>query len=359
MMNNCNSESHQTRRIAILQHGGLRGINGKTGLSLLRYRPAEIVAVIDNQTAGKSLRKVTKIPLTREIPIVATLRESLQFTPDTIVIGIAPVGGTLPDQWLLELREAVRAGISIWNGLHFPLAADVEISRALSSNVRVWDMRTEPQNVTCGKGKAQMLTCKRVLFVGTDMAIGKMTAALELDRAAKSRGLRSKFVATGQTGMMIAGDGICLDAVRVDFATGAVESEIMRHGPFNDVLWIEGQGSMLNPASTATLPLIRGSQPTQLILVHKARMVHLQQFPHVRIPPLDKVVEFYEHVAAAGGAFPSVRVVGVALNTWGLSNDAALVEVARIKKMTGLPCVDVVRHGCDPLLDAVCNISNA
>jgi uncharacterized NAD-dependent epimerase/dehydratase family protein len=325
---------------------------GKTGLSLLRYNPQKIVVVIDSESAGHSLRDITGLPLERDIPIVATIADALQYQPQAVAIGIAPLGGRLPEAWLEDLRFAVRHGVSVWNGLHTPLKSDPQIAECLGSGVYVWDMRKEPPGLMSGKGRARQLACKRVLFVGTDMAIGKMTAALECDKAARKRKVRSKFIATGQAGMMIAGDGVCLDAVRVDFASGAVETELMKDGPDNAVLWIEGQGSLLNPASTATLPLIRGSQPTHMILVHRAKMRHLQEFPEIPVPPLSAVIELYETVASAGGAFGAPKVCAIALNTWGLDeNDArAAVEEARA---TGLPCTDAVRYGADVLLNAV------
>jgi uncharacterized NAD-dependent epimerase/dehydratase family protein len=352
-MSNSSFDVRHVNRLAILQHGGLRGKHGKTGLSLLRYCEDKIVAVIDETCAGGSLREITNLPLRREIPIVATVGDALAYSPQAIAIGIAPRGGRLPEAWLGELRGAVRAGVSVWNGLHDRLKSDPEIASALRAGVDVWDMRQEPAGLVNGTGLARALPAKRILFVGTDMAIGKMTAALECDREARRRGLKSKFIATGQAGMMIAGDGMCLDAVRVDYASGAVEAEMMRHGPSNDCLWVEGQGSFLNPASTATLPLIRGTQPTHLVLVHRAGMQHLRDYPHIPIPPLDRVVAMYELVAAGAGAFPRVPVVAVALNSWGLSDEEAKREIAAARASTGLPCTDAVRFGSGAILDAI------
>jgi uncharacterized NAD-dependent epimerase/dehydratase family protein len=150
---------------------------------------------------------------------------------------------------------------------------------------------------------------------------------------------------------MLEGDGIALDAVRVDFAAGAVEQMVMRYGKNYDILHIEGQGSLLHPGSTATLPLIRGSQPTHLILVHRAGQTEVMN--GVPIPPLTEVVKLYETVASAGGAFPSVRVAGVALNTHHLDELAAKDAIAQTESETGLPCTDVVRYDAGKLLDAV------
>ena len=286
MVNPTSQTIRQPQRLAILQHGGFTARFGKTGLSLLRYRGAEVVAVIDRETAGRSLREVSNMPGLPDIGVVASVEEALASRPTALAIGISPSGGIVREEWWPELRAAIRGGASLWNGCHTPLVSDPEIAAAVRPGVYVWDMRREPAGLRPGSGGARNLACKRVLFVGTDMNIGKMTAALEFDREAKARGVRSAFIGTGQTGMMICGSGMCLDAVRVDYASGAVEAELMRDGPGADIVWVEGQGSMLNPASTATLPLLRGTQPTHLVLVHKAGMKHLHAFPHVTIPPL-------------------------------------------------------------------------
>jgi uncharacterized NAD-dependent epimerase/dehydratase family protein len=167
------------------------------------------------------------------------------------------------------------------------------------------------------------------------------------------RGWRSKFLATGQTGLMLEGDGVALDAVRVDFAAGAVEQLVMRFGKHYDILQIEGQGSLLHPGSTATLPLIRGSQPTHLVLVHQAGQTHNRNNPHVPIPPLPEVIRLYEMVASAGGAFAKVPVVGIALNTRDLDESGARDAIAQTIAETGLSCTDPVRFGGGVLLDAV------
>ena len=343
----------QPQRLAILQHGGFSSRFGKTGISLLRYRPAEVVAVVDREMAGRSLRAVSGMDHVPDLTVVGTVAEALAAQPTALAIGISPSGGKVREEWWPELREAVRAGVSIWNGCHTPVVADPEIAAALRPGVYVWDMRREPPSLGPGTGGARNLACKRVLFVGTDMNIGKMTAALEFDRTARARGIRSAFVGTGQTGMMISGTGMCLDAVRVDFASGAVEAEVVRCGQNADIVWVEGQGSLLNPASTATLPLLRGTQPTHLIMVHKPALKHLHSFPHITIPPLAEVIPFYESVARAAGVFAPAPVVGIALNTWGLDECVAREAVAATEASTGLPTTDAVRFGCDAVLDAV------
>ncbi|MEM8501709.1 MAG: DUF1611 domain-containing protein [Cyanobacteria bacterium P01_D01_bin.1] len=336
-------------RIAILLHNGLEGSKGKTGISLLRYSQNEIVAVIDETAVGASVQELTGVA--RQVPVVASVQDALAFNPTVLAIGLAPSGGRLPDPWYAEVKQAVSAGLSVMNGLHTRMNADPEISSQIQPGRWVWDIRQEPEGLEVGSGKARLLECDRILTVGTDMSIGKMSTSIELTRAAKARGLRAKIIATGQTGLMLGADGIALDAIRVDYASGAVEQAVVRNAPNQDVLFIEGQGSLLNPGSTATLPLMRGSQPTHLILVHKAGMTHLQHFPDFEIPTLSKVVSFYETAVCAGGTFANTPVAGVALNTFGLSEEDALGAIARVTEETELPCSDVVRFGGSSLLE--------
>jgi uncharacterized NAD-dependent epimerase/dehydratase family protein len=326
--------------------------NGKMGYGLMRYGVAPVVAVIDRSNAGRNLRELTRIDC--DAPIVASVAESLAYRPDTLVPAIAPPGGALPEEWLRDVKEALAAGMSLVNGLHRPLAKDPELAPLVRPGRWIWDVRQEPEGLENGMGRAKMLPCRRVLFVGTDMACGKMTAALEMHREALRRGVRSRFVATGQIGIAIAGEGAPLDAVRIDFATGAVEREVLRQGADADVLWVEGQGSLLHPASTATLALMRGAVPTDLVLVHRAGQEHIARSAEVRIPPLKDAIALNEAVCSAAGALPAARVRALALNCGHLDDEEARRAVERVAAETGLAAADVVRRGgAARLIDAL------
>ncbi|MFM7450647.1 MAG: DUF1611 domain-containing protein [Leptolyngbyaceae cyanobacterium] len=343
-------------RLAILLHDGIKNATGKTGLAMLRYTSAQVVCVVDRQSAGRSLLELTSI--NRSVPIVASVEAALSYKPDVLAIGIAPSGGKLPEAWRGEIEKAIKAGLSIANGLHTPLAEDPELQALLQPEQWVWDVRREPTGLTVGSGAARTLSCLRVLTVGTDMGVGKMSTSLELHRAALNRGLRSCFLATGQAGIMISGSGVPLDAVRVDFASGAVEQMVMAAGQNADILQIEGQGSLLNPASTATLPLMRGSQPTHLILVHRAGQQSIRNFPGFTIPPLRQVVTLYEVLAEACGVFAATRVAAIALNTAHLTEHAAEAAIEQVNIETGLPCTDPVRFGAEVLLNSILGIKH-
>ncbi|MCC0176974.1 DUF1611 domain-containing protein [Waterburya agarophytonicola K14] len=335
-------------RVAILLEDGIKGNHGKTGLAFLRYSDTDIVAIIDRSCAGESLAQLTQID--RHIPIVADTKAALVYQPDVLLIGIAPSGGKLPASLEKEIKIAVDAGVSIINGLHTLLEPKYP---NLQPQQWIWDIRQEPPGLSIGTAKVRSLLARRILTVGTDMAIGKMSTSLEIHRAAKIAGIKANFVATGQAGIAIAGKGIALDAVRVDFAAGAVEKTVMNAAEDNELIIIEGQGSLLHPGSTATLPLIRGSQPTGLILVHRAGAKHIRDLPDVSIPPLPEVIKLYETVASAGGTFGEVKVKAIALNTFGMDEDAANQVIQSTQELTGLPCSDVVRFGGKTLLSAI------
>ena len=334
-------------RVAILLEDGIKGHHGKTGLAFLRYSRSNTVAVIDRACAGKSLTVLTGIE--RDVPIVRDVTAALAYKPNVLLIGIAPSGGQLPPNLQQEVTKAIDAGISIINGLHTLLNP---LYPNLKSQQWIWDIRQEPDNLTIGKAKAKYLNARRILTVGTDMAIGKMSASLEIHRAAIDSGIKAQFIATGQAGIAIAGQGLALDAVRVDFAAGAVEQAVLDIGKDSELIIIEGQGSLLHPGSTATLPLIRGSQATGLILVHRAGARHIRDLPDVLIPPLPEAIELYETVASAGG-MGDVKVKAIALNTYGMDTPTARLAIESTTQATGLPCSDVVRFGGNTLLSAI------
>jgi uncharacterized NAD-dependent epimerase/dehydratase family protein len=345
--------------VVLLLHHGLDNLSGKTGLAMLRYRSGPIVAVIDPDHAGGDLAAITGIR--RVVPVVADMAAALAFRPEAAVVGLAPSGGRLPAEMDADVLLALESGLHLASGLHSRLADDPRFAAACRRPGQwIWDLRREPEALEVATARCAALPCRRLLAVGSDMAVGKMSACLELQAAAQRRGLDARFVGTGQAGILISGQGVALDAVRVDYAAGAVESAVLRAaegaGPETMVL-VEGQGSLCHPGSTATLPLLRGSQPTDLLLVHRAGQSHVRTRPGavpVAIPPLPEVIATLEAVAAQGrpdGHRPRVRAV--ALNTALLSGTAAEEAIRDVGTRTGLPCFDPVRHGADWLLTAL------
>lgn len=323
--------------------GALKDIAGKMGFGVLRYSPNPIACVIDPEFAGQDAADVTGIP--RHCPVVATVEEACDLGAQVFLLGIAPPGGLIPTEWYPDIDRAWNQGMTVVNGLH-------DLLGPRFGGERVWDIRVEPEGLGVNHGRARELPAKRVLFIGTDMAIGKMTAGLEMWAEAKRQGIKAEFVATGQIGITITGSGVPLDAVRVDFASGSIEREMLRY-PSAELILVEGQGSLIHPGSTATLPLLRGSMPTHLILCHRAGQDHLARIPEIAIPDLHEFVGLYQDLAAANGSFPRPEMVGIALNCGHLSDDEARVACEELEAKTGWPTVDPVRHGTGRLLEAL------
>jgi uncharacterized NAD-dependent epimerase/dehydratase family protein len=339
-------------RVVLLQHGGLAHLSGKTGLTLLRYRRGPVVAVVDPDQAGRSLGEVSGIH--RDVPVVGSLAEALPYGPEVAVVGLAPSGGRLPQPVRADLAAALRAGLSVASGLHSRIGDDPELACLRRDSAWIWDLRREPEGLVVAAARAAALPCRRLLAVGSDMAVGKMSACLELAAAAECLGIPARFVGTGQAGILISGQGVALDAVRVDYAAGAVEAAVLEAGgdlgPEGLVL-VEGQGSLAHPGSTATLPLIRGSQPTDLLLVHRAGQRHIKGLPDLPIPPLPELIAAVEALAALGrpdGRRP--RVKAVALNTGHLERAQGDLACRQVAAQTGLPCGDAVRGDAPRLL---------
>lgn len=339
-------ERHQ--RLAIYMEGAVTNTIGKMGFGVLRYSPQPVACVIDSEYAGQDVADVIDSP--RSAPIVASVKEAVEKGAEVLVLGIAPSGGMIPPEWMPVIDEAVAHGLSVVNGLHDRLApryGDLEGNW-------IWDIRVEPEDIGVATGRARELDNKRVLMIGTDMAVGKMTAGLELYRQLREREISTEFVATGQIGITVTGRGIPLDAVRVDYACGAVEKAVLEASADGaEVVIVEGQGALCHPGSTANLPLLRGTQPTHLVLCHRAGQTHLTKLPDVAIPPLREYIRLYEDLASVGGTFPWPHTIGIALNTSHLDEIEAVRAIAAVEREVGIPTCDPVRFGPDRLANAL------
>lgn len=333
-----------TTKIAIYMEGALGHPSGKMGYGLLRYSRNPLVAVIDSTKVGDRVSRYAAGA--QNCPIVRNLEEARELKAEALVLGIAPPGGVIPEHWLKPIDQAIDLGFSIINGLHTHLAPRYA---QLKPGQWIWDIRKEPEHLSIASGKAQELPNKRVLFIGSDMAVGKMTAALELHRSALAARQKAEFIATGQIGITIAGSGIALDAIRLDFACGAVENAVMA-AKDAELIIIEGQGSLGHPGSTANLPLLRGACPTHLIFCHRAGQATLRSAPHIRIPPLAQLIKLYEDLSAACNTFTRPQTIAVCLNTGHLNSDEASVATREIEQELGLLTVDVVREGAARIL---------
>jgi len=339
-------------RLAIFAEGLFAKHTGKTAHGVIRYGTREVVAVIDSSCAGRTANEVEPFCL-RPVPIVSTLEEAIGRGAERLLIGVAPPGGKLDPAWRPVLLEAVKAGLSLEAGLHTQLADDLELrDAAAEARVVLRDLRAAPPDLTVPEGPYSRRDSARVVHsVGSDTVIGKKVVTLELDRAARERGLRSVYVPTGQTGVAIAGWGIAVDHVISDYVAGAGERLVREGAERGNLLFVEGQGALFHPAySGVTLGLLHGSAPDLMVLVHKPNATHNRNYPDLPIPPLGELIEAYEAVASR---VRPARVAAIALNTSDLGEDAARIAVADAERQTGLVADDVVRFGADRVLDAV------
>jgi len=309
----------------------------------MRYGADPVVAVVDSERPGEALDGV---------PVVATVEDALAYEPTTALVGVATAGGRLPEEWRAILTSAITAGLDLESGMHQFLGDDPELSAVAEEHgAEIRDLRRAPAGLSVPTGENLKHDATVLLTVGSDCAIGKMSVSLELDRGARERGLRSVFVPTGQTGIAIEGWGIAVDAVVADFIAGAAERLVLEGAARGDLLWVEGQGSLIHPDySGVTLGLYHGSAPHFLVLCHQVGDKHIQDLPAHPIPSLPDLVELHERIALP--ARPA-KVVALALNTRRLDEESARAAIEAAEGETGLPADDPVRFGPGRLLDAI------
>ncbi len=264
---------------------------GKTMRGIVRYRRDEVVAILDSERAGETYEGV---------PIVGSVADALPYEPDTALIGVAVAGGRLGPAWRALILESIDAGMGVEAGMHEFLADDPELAAlAAERGVELHDLRKPPEDLSVPTGENLTHGATVVLTVGSDCAVGKKTMAIELHREAERRGLASVFVPTGQTGIMIEGWGIAVDAVVADFLAGAAERLVLEGSKRGDLLWVEGQGALLHPQfSGVTLGLLHGSAPHALVLCHAAGTTEFEGVPGHPLASLAELVDLYERVGA-------------------------------------------------------------
>jgi D-glutamate N-acetyltransferase len=343
-------------RYLIVADGDFGPMTSKTANSVIRYLPDRTVGVLDRQQAGQTVQDV--LGFGGAIPIVGSMREGLALGPTAVLIGIAPQGGRLPEEWREWLAEALDHGCDLWSGLHTFLSDDpILAAKARRTGRKLFDLRRPPADLPIASGLAKQVEPLVVLTVGTDCNVGKMTAQLQLTRRLNERGIRTRFVATGQTGIMIEGWGIAVDAVVADFIAGAAERLVLEGSRDADVVLVEGQGSINHPGySGVTLGLLHGACPDALILCHHSSREYIGDYREeawLRIPPLSEYIRLYETI---GSAVHPTKVIGISLNTYDLSEAEALSQCERAARETGLPATDPVRFDPGPLLDAVAGV---
>lgn len=317
---------------------------GKTLRGVMRYRRESVVAILDTERVGES---------DDGVPIVGSVDDALRLKPNTALVGVVTQGGHFPGDWQELLKSCVTKGLDLENGLHVRLR-DIPslVALAAERNVELRDLREPPADLSTVTGTNLDVEATIVLTVGSDCAIGKMTATCELDLEARKRGLRSVFVPTGQTGIAIAGWGIAVDAVVSDFLAGAAERLVVEGGNRGDLLWVEGQGAILHPVySGVTVGLMHGSAPHLYVLCHEVgRTVVEGDATASPIVSLSELVELHERMSLR---LRPAKVACIALNSSAVSEEEARAAIAAAEDETGLPADDPVRFGAGKLLHAV------
>ncbi len=277
-----------------------------------------------------------------------SLEDAVAAGARTLIVGVANRGGTFGDTWEPSLVRALELGMDIASGLHHRLAELPAVAAAAQRlGRRLFDVRHADRTFPIANGEKR--PGRRLLAVGTDCSVGKMFAALALEREMRSRGLDCDFRATGQTGILIAGSGVSIDAVVSDFVAGAVEQLAPAAAPGHWDL-IEGQGSLFHPSyAGVTLGLIHGSQPDAMLLCHEPRRPHMRGLPGRPLPDIAECIALNERCARLTN--PAATVIGICCNTSALSEADAGIELDRLAAAHGMPAVDPVRTGVAPIVD--------
>lgn len=308
----------------------------KTGLGLVQWRRDDCAAQVRLTPSAVDLG----LPDANTGEVIGKAR--------ALVIGTAPRGGVLPDHWIPHLCDAARAGIDIVAGLHVRLN-DVPtlVEAAAQGGALLWDVRVPPANLPIGTGNKR--TGKRLLTVGTDCAAGKKYTALSIAQEMQRRGISSDFRATGQTGIMIAGTGIPIDAVVSDFIAGAAETLSPDNAQEHwDI--VEGQGSLFHPSyAGVSLGLLHGSQPDAIVMCHPAARNGLLGLEDFSIPTIRAAIA--RNLEAGRLTNPAIQCVGVSINSTGLSAEEAAKLKAEISGDVGLPCIDPLLDGPGAIVD--------
>ena len=337
-------------RYLVLAEGQFGPMTSKTANGCIRYSPERVAGVLDSRHAGKTASQV--IGYGGDIPVVATVEDGLRLAPNALLIGIAPTGGRFPESWREIMRAAIRGGLEIWSGLHTFIGDDPEFAAlARERGVAIHDLRKPPADLTVAAGRARDVRSTIVLTVGTDCNIGKMTASLQLRDGLRKRNRSVAFAGTGQTGILIEGWGISVDAVIADFIAGAAERLTLDAAKEAEIVLVEGQGSLVHPSySGVTYGLMHGSLPHAMIMCTQPSRTAINNNPWVAIPPLGEFIALHERVLAP--LRPSTTIA-VAMNTYDLSEPAARDAIRRTEDETGLPATDPVRFDPAPIVDAI------
>lgn len=335
-------------KYAILAEGAFDYILSKTGNAIIRYHPEQVACVVDSKTAGKTAADVLGIG--EEIPVVATLQDAFQYGPNAVLIGTAPPGGRLRDSWRSMIRLAIENRLDVVAGLHSFLSDDIEFRKlAEEKGVHIRDLRKPPNPLPFSKGSWQTRKTPVLLTVGTDCDTGKMTAAWELKQELNTRDIIAAFVGTGQTGILLGGFGVAVDAVVSDFVAGAIETEVDKAAEESDIVIVEGQGSVTHMAySGVTVGLLHGCMPEMILLCHEPdRKLDTFDYP---MASFDMILNLYLKLVEP---FRPTELMGISLMTSLLDDATAARKVSEYEEHFNVPVSDPIRFGMDRIAENI------
>ena len=335
-----------SRKMVILTEGHSNPHTAKTACSVIRYRRQDVLAVLDSTQAGNDCQQVLGVG--EGLTFVASLDDVP--AANTLLIGIAPPGGKIPDPWRAIVLEAIDRSMDVISGLHDFISEDDEFAAAASQQgVQLVDVRKNDIE-TIARRPGFRPGCFRVHTVGHDCSVGKMVTAIEITRGLAARQLDTKFLATGQTGIMVEGDGYPIDRVIADFVSGAMERLVLEH-EHHDVLVVEGQGSLVHPSySAVTLGILHGALPHALVMCFEAGRETVTGVEHLGLPSLARLIEINEMMASLEHP---CKVVAVAMNGRRLESEEAETYRASLEEELALPVSDIFRNGPQRIVDAV------
>ena len=270
----------QKKKIVILSHGAFNYIKNKTGNMLIRYRTEEVVAVLDRTKSG--ITAYDELGYGENIPVLDNFDDCIDFKPDTLVIGNASQGGFISDEYRVEVIKAIEFGCDIISGMHHFINDDEEfVQLAERFNVSLFDLRRPPDPPNFPKGSWHKRKIPVLLIVGTDCDTGKMTTAWEVSERLKSKDRKVEFIGTGQTGILLSGAGVPIDAVKADFMAGEIENMIDKVPDDTELIIVEGQGALTNQYyAGVTLGLLHGAMPDYMLMTHDpARDLDVTDYP--------------------------------------------------------------------------------
>ncbi len=340
-------------RAVVLAEGKLGELTGKTCNILVMYsgwRRVEVRYVIDSRHAGEDAGNVIGVGKTG-IPVISSLEDVVDDV-DTLIIGISPVGGRLPEEYRRIIIEAVKRGLNVWSGLHVFISDDPEIAKlAQERGVSLVDFRKPPRDLRIWNGSVLKTCCARVLVAGTDCSVGKNVTCIEVVRELEKRGFSTGLVGTGQTMLMVGADaGTVVDAVPADFVPGEVERHVLDLDNLGkQIVVVEGQAALLHPAyAQVTLGIYYGSMPHVIVLCHDPWRETRESFDYLRMPDLK------DEIRAIKAHLPDVVIAAISVMGMRRSDEEVREACEKIERELGILAADPrrdVRKLVDSLLD--------